>query len=171
MNKKERLYSIYIAIIFIVSRVFFFWAGGRFHVDLQGYIQFLDLYLLKTRLWESIFYMHIQPPLFNLFLGIILKLFPENYTSVFQIIYVMIGFSFSQIVFLLMLQLGVKNFIAFILTVLFIINPGTLLYENWLFYPYPTAFTLCAAVFLLCKYRRRESLVNGFLFFMALGVS
>ena len=37
-------------------------------------MQYLDPLLLKSDLLKSLFYLHSQPPIFNLFLGIVLKL-------------------------------------------------------------------------------------------------
>ena len=50
-------------------------AGVRFDAHALGiYYQFIDPPLLESRLLESLFYSHGQPPLFNLFLGLVLKI-------------------------------------------------------------------------------------------------
>ena len=70
--------------MFGLSRVIFFFCGVRYNANLlfQGW-QFLDVELLKHRLLESLYYQHSQPPLFNLFLGLVLKAAPENYVPRF----------------------------------------------------------------------------------------
>src|SRR6266542_1493548 len=62
-----------IAVLFAASRLLCYAAGMRFDLDpLRHFWQFLDPLLLRTRLAERLFYLHSQPSLFNLFLGLVL---------------------------------------------------------------------------------------------------
>jgi hypothetical protein len=138
---QKRLFTL--VLIFFISRSIFFSLGIHFDViGLKNYIQILDPFDLQHDLTKSIFYLHIQPPLFNLFIGIILKLFPHQFILAFQTIYLTMGLIFFIALFILMKKLGTREDIGFILTVLFMINPSTILYENWLFYTYPVAILL-----------------------------
>ena len=79
--KKSEIYRrinpiLYIVIVFIVSRTIYLFIGVRYEVEL-GLCQYIDPLLLRNNLFQSIYYLHSQPPLFNLFIGLILKLFPE----------------------------------------------------------------------------------------------
>jgi hypothetical protein len=115
---------------------------------LGSYYQFLDPALLKSDLIESLYYLHIQPPLFNLFLGVILKVFPNGETVAFTWVYLMLGLVLHVSLFLLMTRLGVSTKLSAILTLLFMISPPCILYENWLFYTYPvTTFLVLSALF------------------------
>ena len=70
-----------VALSFIASRSLYYYLGVRFDATILFYAeQFLDVNLLQARLTESIFYLHCQPPLFNLFLGAVLKVFPIIWT-------------------------------------------------------------------------------------------
>src|SRR5580658_543113 len=53
--------------------------------------QQLDTRLLKERLFESLFYLHAQPPLFNLFLGLVLKAAGAWSLSAFEVLFVAMG--------------------------------------------------------------------------------
>ncbi len=56
----------------MVSRAAFYIGGGRFKIDPQS--QLASFHLLKTDLAQTIWYIHTQPPLFNLIVGMALKL-------------------------------------------------------------------------------------------------
>jgi len=162
---------IFIASAFVISRIIFYCAGVRFDAStLETAIQFIDPILLKTNLLQSVFYLHSQPPLFNLFLGIILKLFPNNHYIVFNILYLILGFIFSISVFLLMIRMGVAKRVAIFLTICFIINPSVILYENWLFYTYPAFVCLTLAALILHLYIETARPSFGFVFFLLLSI-
>ena len=66
--------SLALAASFAAAHLIYYALGVRFdNTSLAWYWQYLDPELLKSRLLESVFYMHSQPPLFNLFLGAVLK--------------------------------------------------------------------------------------------------
>lgn len=69
--------EVFLLAIFLVSRLLYYWAGIRFDArPLTSFFQILDLELLRHRLLETIFYLHVQPPAFNLLIGVLLKIFP-----------------------------------------------------------------------------------------------
>lgn len=109
----------------------------------------LDLELLRTRLVESIYYLHIQPPLFNLFVGIVLKLFPSAHDAMFHVLYLVIGFFLYCTVTALQIRLNVSRVLAFALSTVFLLSPPFLLFEHWLFYTIPCALLLTASAFFL----------------------
>jgi len=126
--------------------------GVRFETyPLYAFLHFIDPELLRTRLLESCFYLHIQPPLFNLFCGVILKAFGSASDSVFRVIYVLLGFALYVSVFFLMLRLGVRRWLALVLSTLFMASSAFILYEHWLFYTLPSALLLVISA--LCLHR------------------
>jgi hypothetical protein len=132
---------------FVVSRLLFHKAGIRFDMTpLEYYWQYMDPPLLKTRLLESVYYLHIQPPLFNLFLGVVLKCFPGHEMLAFSLIYEALGMTLLLSMFNLMRRLGIKAFVCGALCIAFMLSPSSILYENWLCYTLPmaTATTLSA---------------------------
>ena len=139
--------TIIVALAFVASRWLYCLLGVRFDKTILYYAeQFLDVNLLQERLIESIFYLHCQPPLFNLFLGSILKAFSEHLDTVFHLAYFGFGLLMAVSLVALMNRLGLPRLLSTILTVIFVASPVTVLYENWLFYVYPVAsvsFVLC----------------------------
>ncbi len=62
----------------MLSRLGYYLAGVRFDArPILHFYQFVDPQLLKHRLLESMYYLHVQPPGLNLYIGIALKLFPR----------------------------------------------------------------------------------------------
>ncbi len=165
--------TILFLIIFFISRLVYFVAFG---IHLNGFElndtwQLLDVKLLKTELLKSLFYLHCQPPLYNLCIGIILKIFGDFSSFVINFIYMILGFSIYIILFELQIRLNVPKFLAFLLSTIFIISPEAILYENWLFYTYPLTFLLLlSTLFIFCfiKTNKDTYLVLTFISLMLL---
>jgi 4-amino-4-deoxy-L-arabinose transferase-like glycosyltransferase len=135
-----------------------------------GFSQFIDPNLLMNKLFQSIYYLHIQPPLFNLFLGIVLKLFPNNYTLAFNLIYLICGLILAISFFSIATRLGMSNKLGAILAVLFIISPSCVLFENLLYYTYPCATLLCLSALFLHKFLDTSKLRYGGIFLILLSI-
>jgi hypothetical protein len=162
---------ILIVIVFILSRVIFFNIGIRFDSSVLGAAwQYADPELLKHNLLQTIYYFHSQPPLFNLFLGIILKMFPQPsyYTLIFHLVYMVFGLILAISVFLVMVRLEVPIMLSVFLAVIFIINPSAILFENLLFYTYPVTALLCLSAFFLHRFQADKKLLDGIIFFILL---
>jgi len=149
-RKQKTLWRWFLGIgtLFALQQVVLCVIGIQFEAyPLYSYLHFLDPELLKTRLLESCFYFHIQPPLFNLFCGVVLKCAPNLNEIVFHALYVAFGLLLCWAAFLLMCRLSISRALAFILTIVFMTGPGFILYENWLFYTLPcTLFMTISAL-------------------------
>src|ERR1700733_4435082 len=89
--RERKLYAL-LAMAFAVSRLGYYLLGVRFDArPVLHYFQFIDPELLKHRLLESLFYLHIQPPGWNLYVGAVLEFFPTSYPAVFEVIYLLLG--------------------------------------------------------------------------------
>lgn len=137
-----------VAAVFTLSRIGYYVAGVRFDVSsLPWFWQFVDPALLKAHLGQSLWYLHSQPPAFNLFLGIVLNLFPGHETMAFTSCYLLLGVAFAVTLFLLLRGLGVSDVLSAVATSAYVASPTCVLYENWLFYTYPlTVLLLLAAL-------------------------
>ena len=160
---------ILLGAIFFLTRAVLLGLGVQYDVSPLGfYSQIIDPQLLKTRLFESLYYLHFQPPLFNMFVGIVLNLFPEQYPLVFNACYLFLGLLFTLSLFTFMEKMKVDRKVNFLLTLLFMMNPAVILYENLLLYTYPAAVLLCLAALLLNRYLETEKTRAAVLFFMLL---
>ncbi|MFL7871973.1 MAG: ArnT family glycosyltransferase [Anaerolineales bacterium] len=176
-SRQARLFqSIYfipsiLILLYITSRLLYFWAGVRFSVDTirRGW-QFIDPLLLKTDLWRSIFYMHGQPPLLNAFTGIVLQVFPVNYIVVFHIFYLLCGVVLLFSLYGLGLRLGFRPWFAALISIWFVVSPATVVYENWYAYAYPLTAILCFATYFLFRFVETGRPLDGILFSIPLAV-
>jgi hypothetical protein len=146
---QKPLYAL-LLLIFAASRMLYYALGVRFDArGLTWFFQFLDPELLRHRLLESLYYLHMQPPGYNLFIGVILKMVPYAYVTVFHAIHCVFGAVIVCLLFYLMRCLGVGVRLAFIAAALFMVSPGVVLFENFILYEYQMMFVLTiSAVFL-----------------------
>ncbi|PKQ28281.1 MAG: hypothetical protein CVT63_03545 [Candidatus Anoxymicrobium japonicum] len=168
-NATYRRLALYLVAVFALFQALYFALGVRFDgSSLPWFWQYLDPALLRTRLLESVLYLHSQPPLFNLFLGIVLKLAPDREMLLFQAIYLVCGLVFYWSIFSLQVELGVSKTIALILSTLFMASPSFVLYENWLFYTFPLATLVTLSALLLYEALARDHRWALWLFFTVL---
>ena len=152
--------------LFAFSRVAYYLKGVRFDVTpLAWYWQYLDPLLLRHRLAESLLYLHSQPPLFNLFLGTALKLFPGHLTLAFYACYLFLGMVLYGTVFAIMRRLGVSRATALILSTWFMVSPSFVLYEHWLFYTLPVATLLALSALLFYEVLDKQRAWQALCFF------
>ena len=166
---KERTLYALLAMVFAVSRLGYYLLGVRFDArPVLHYYQFVDPELLKHRLFESLFYLHIQPPGWNLYTGVVLKLFPVSYPAVFHFIYLLLGLGICWCTYHLMRALGVSRWLAFTLSAWFIVSPGAVLFENYMLYEVLVSFLLLVAAVALSHFVRDQSYLAAMVFFAAL---
>jgi len=166
---KERTLYALLAMTFAVSRLGYYMLGVRFDArPVLHYFQFVDPELLKHRLFESLFYLHIQPPGWNLYVGAALKFFPSSYSSVFHSIYLLLGLGICWSIYHLMRLCGVTRWPALFFAIWFIVSPGVVLFENYLLYEYLVAFLLLVAAVALVHFVRDSGSLWAITFFAAL---
>jgi hypothetical protein len=129
--------------VFVLVEVASHVAGVTFDVStLPGTWQFLDQSLLANDLSRSLWYLHSQPPAFNLFLGIILKLAGRNAAIVFHLAYLAMGWALCAGVLELAEMIGATRRVATAAAIAVAVSPSFVLYEHWLFYTLPEAALL-----------------------------
>jgi hypothetical protein len=143
---------LWLTAIFVLSRIVYYAAGVRFDASpLQTFFQIFDPLLLRTRLWETLYYAHTYPPGFNLMIGLVLKAFPVNFVAAFHVLYMLCGLATTFALLDLFQVLGVSSLWAVLLTALFIASPEAILYENFLAYEYPMLALMCITA--ICFYK------------------
>jgi hypothetical protein len=148
-----------------VSRLVFWASGVRLdRAPFGRYFQFVDPDLLQHQLAQSLWYLHSQPPLFNAFLGLVVKL-PGPSRPVFWAAYVLFGLALTLLLFRLLIAFGFTPWVAAGIAGLYAISPQTVLLENWLFYDYPVTALLVGSVLALNWFVRSPSAWSGSAFF------
>jgi hypothetical protein len=167
--RRHRIQLVGLSVAFIVSRIVFAAVGVRIDMSaLTGpyeFWQFLPIPLLKHHLLQSIWYLHSQPPIFNLLTGLLLKLPQGAQQPVAQLAFAALGLVLVIAVFLILIELGVPSWPAAIIAALVMLDPAIVLYENWFFYAYPTAVTMTVGTLCCIRFLRTMRLAWGLGFF------
>jgi hypothetical protein len=154
---------------FLVSRICFYLVGVRFDfVSLNLFGQLIDPPLLRDDLLRSLWYLHNQPPLFNLYVGSILKLGDVPY--LFTLSFHVLGLLMTIVLYLALKELRVSTALSFFFAMFFAVSPPCILYENWLFYTYPVTAFLTYSVFFLQRSLKDGSFLHYFLFASCLSI-
>jgi hypothetical protein len=160
-----------VAAAFVVSRAVVAALGVRFDVSLVPWLwQLLDLELLHHRLAQSLWHLHSQPPMFNLAVGVALKLFPGHLAGAFHALFLLLGLTAALSLELLLERLGFRRGVSVGLAVLISCAPWWLVYENWLYYEYPVMCLLIVAALVLSEFVRDWRLRWGVPFFLLLAL-
>jgi hypothetical protein len=140
---------VLILICYVISRLVFFWLGVTFWGYSIGDMQVLEPILLKQHLVQSLWYLHMQPPLMNLALGIWMKFLPDYAPA---LCFKVLGLGINLCILSVMLDLRVPTPLALSATILFMLSPEQIVYENWLFNSWPTMFLLTLAACCLARF-------------------
>ena len=145
--------------VFVLSRIAYALAGVRFdagalHPSSAAQVpwQLLPVHLLRHDLGQSIWNLHSQPPLYNLFCGALLHLPRGWQTPVAHSVYIGLGLALTIASYMLLDGLGCGTKTAFAVTVLVVANPAVVLYENWLSWSYPTAVLVTVGMCFLLRW-------------------
>ena len=146
-----------VVLLFLISRIFFIFTLNISPDQnfLEDSWQFANLYFLKNHFYETIKFLNFQPPLWNFYIGFLLKVFK---TEAGAILIAHLLNIVSTIVILLLLvktanlyQLK-KNQIIFV-ALLVIVNPAIFFYETFAgYYVHCATFSLVLFFYLLKKY-------------------
>jgi len=136
-----------VAILFLASRLLLWLLGIRFESSaLAWYWQVLDPALLRANLVESLAYFHVQPPLFNLLIGVVAKGFPDP-APVLAWLWTACGLGMTLVIQATLRRVGWGPVAAGLAATACALSLPWIAYENWLFYDFP-----CAALLLLGGY-------------------
>jgi hypothetical protein len=139
-------YWVALVIGYIVSRVL---ARAVFGIEFDDnpliwFWQYIDPVLLQNDALRSVYYLHSQPPLWNLFLAGVTKTCGPSSGACFSAAFSVFGLGLHLGMFALMLRLRVDRRLALAVVLIFALTPASILYEHWLFYSQPVAALLVA---------------------------
>ena len=157
----------YLVLLILISRLAMSLVGVKFDSNPlhEDYTQYLDTGSLRHHLLASLWVWHSQPPLFNAFLGVILKLFPSSYNAAFHDCYLLFALVLTMCLYSLQRRLGLGQSSSFILTLLFMVSPAVILHENWLFYSYPLTTLLVLSALCLSYFLERGTFLTALGYF------
>ena len=166
--RRGRLVPIAIIVVaFAASRVAFWLAGVRFDTTpvTTNSEQVLAVGLLRHHLVTSVWHLDSQPPLFNLYSGVLLHLPPGAFRPVAWVSFMVVGLVLVVATYLLLVELRVAPTLALVVALVVVVDPTQILYENWMFYAYPSAALVVLGALLFARYVHSRSWGYGFAFF------
>lgn len=158
-----------IFIAFILSRIII--SFFSIHLNYQGllsYWQYLDVYTLQHNLLKGIWYNHAQPPVFNLFLGIVLKIAGSQAQYVFIVLLKLISLANTLLIYSILKQLTRHQYLPLIISLIYLLSPATILFENELFYTSFISIMLLISAFFLLRLTKQITGFNATGFFIPL---
>jgi hypothetical protein len=154
--------------VFIATRAVFYVLGGQFISKPLGFaLQYLDPRLLQQDLLQSLLYQHSQPPLFNLFLGLVLKLSADP-PMTYQLLFQTAGLTALLALYGLLTEVRLPSAAALLITILFMINPTVVLYEHLLYYTYIEGVLILLAAFSLLQWFGKRQTLWAIVFWLLL---
>ncbi len=162
---KQRRAPLFLGAVFFVVHCVFYAMGGRFDDDTFYFWQILDTELLRSRLLESLWYLHMQPPFFNLFLGLVEQWSFGFSHTIYHFLYLLMGILTCIGIYKLQRILQIRRWVAVMVTALCLLSPSWLLYEHWLMYTFPVMAMLTFAPIALHRFLLSHSLREGLVFF------
>lgn len=140
---------------YVLSRVLAYTAGVRFDLaPMATSWQILDPVLLRHNLLESLVYMPGQPPLYNLLLGVVVKLSALTgggdfaTAALFRVIFAGCALATVLLLYAVLRRLGAGVGIATGVAALFMCSPALILYESLPYYTLPVIALLGLIVWL-----------------------
>jgi len=136
----RRLFAL-LVIVFVISRIWAYSVGVRF--DDYSNTSNIHLYAteaMKENLWESLWFGHAQPPIYSL----LMHLTGMNGMFV-HILWMILGMTAGYAIFKITLNLTRQGVLSGFAALIWMICPSTILFENLIFYTYPTACMLIFA--------------------------
>lgn len=152
--------------LFVAVRLLVLAMGQRFDADnLTNWMQIADIALLRDHLWRTLWYLHSQPPLFNLMIGLALRAGPEGFPWLMEGLYAAVTLGGILAVHALLHDLTGRPRLALMVGAWLCMSPAVLLFSQKLYYDGLVPWLLCMALWGLhvgLSRRSRGWLVFGF---------
>jgi hypothetical protein len=156
---------------FVASRLLLLALGVHFDISLMPwYWQLLDLDVLRHHLAQSLWNLHSQPPVFNLLVGVALKVVPNHTAGAFHLLFAGLGLAAALALLPILRALGFSSRVATAGAVVLSCSPFWLVYENWLYYDYLVMTLLVVAAAALVRFVETRRTRWGVAFFAVLGL-
>ncbi len=155
--------------VFVASRFVTTLLG--IHPDMHAlseYWQYLDVETLRHHLLTGVWYDHAQPPVFNLFLGSVLKIGGTHYILLFDIILKLISLCNALLLFTIVRRLNTVYFMPMLVAIVYLLSPATIIFEAELFYTSLVSLFLLVSVFYLIRLTESGSWLNALGIFLPL---
>jgi hypothetical protein len=153
MNKTSQRAEVWLLlIVFLLSRLIVLAAGIQMdYMALFRNWQYLDVTTLRTNLLAGLWYDHTQPPIFNLFLGLVVKTFGSGASLAFILLFKAFTLLNSFLLLAILRKITGHPWLPLIITLFYLLSPATFIFENELFYTSFITFLLLTAAWFLVR--------------------
>jgi hypothetical protein len=167
--KKPYNFVRLIIFIFACSRaVLYYFVPFVIEQEIALELHLLDPVTLKDNLLHGLWSLHAQPPLFNVFVGIMLKLNPYISMHItFPVLYFCLGLFICLGSYFLLKILGASSRMAFVGSLAVMFFPPLVQSERWMHPSYPLAALILGGAFLAYYFVKKRSF-KFFAWFFAL---
>ena len=157
--------------IFVLGEMVWYQIGIRFDTfdpvtsPLKNYVQYVDPELLANHFTETVWNLHVQPPLFSIFLGLVLQ-FPETWHNpLFSLSYTSMALGLILVFRAILESWGVSRPGRLGACIFLSVSPPLVLLSKWLYIQMPVAFLLVLATYCLhntlCRPSPKSYLLYG----------
>ncbi len=159
MKDKFHIKEICLIIItYLISRI----VSSYFNIEFQfnsiySYWQYLHIETLKNNLLPGVWYNHTQPPLFNLILGTILKIFGNESQLAFSFLFKTISLLNAILLYLIVNKIVAQKTVSILISLFYILSPAAIVYETEIFYT--TTITLLFLIFFYFLLKLKEKII------------
>ena len=163
--------SLVIILVFLLSRVLVALAG--IHLDYDALFrnwQYPDMDTFKHHLLRGIWYDHTQPPLFNLLLGLVVKISGPHADIVFSVLLKSLSLVNALLLLNILRRLGIRHYLPLIISLLYILSPACIVIENDLFYTSFISFLLLLSCLSLLRLSEHPTHLAALTFFGSLAL-
>jgi hypothetical protein len=155
-----------LAVLFATSRAILY-SLFPFRIDFLPMLnQLLDIHLLRTDLWNSLWQLHATPPLYNLYVAGVVSVFPESmWAGVFTVLHFFLGLGIVLMTYNITKKFGVSHWLSFTAATLVLAHPILFRFEIIPFYTFPLAFLLLLSLNILLRFieKKRVTCLVSFL--------
>lgn len=114
--------------------------------------QTLPVESLKTNMLLSLWNLHSQPPLYNVYGAFFIKLFYPHHLQYMQYSNIILGSLLSGMLYVLLFHFTRAKVLSLLVALLLALNPSLFLYEAYILYTLLTAFLVVLSIFLLALF-------------------
>lgn len=111
---------------------------------------------LQSDFWASLWNLHAQPPLFNVYGAVLYRVFGENFLQAMHYVNMLIGSIMCGLLYPVLLHLTGRVKLSFFAALLFSLNPSIYLYEAFILYSSQVAFLAIMATYLMVRFCRSK---------------
>ncbi len=159
--------TLVVVAVFAITRLAAFLIGVRLTI-VSGWWQLFDLRQLRRHLFTSLFYLHAQPPLFNLVMGVLVHFRGNVQPHLASLAMLVLGLTIVLSTLFLTEELTGSRAAGLLVALLLTADPTLLLYEDMYFYTYATTAGTVVAALALIKFWRRDNWWWALLYCLAL---